>query len=248
MRGTACGWRGVGRGVGVLTRSALSLSLSLSQGGSPPCDRTSMRWTNFADSHWYLDAMGVKAANGYSAFCRQDFVGIDYGMIDCSTYQPLPDYYSGILWSRLMGTRVLTASSSDPTLRAYAHCGADHAPAPVVTVLLINLDPTTHRVVTLEGVTISQQERPSSGGSSMMMQEWHLTGPNGTASTQMALNGQLLVARVGAGGTEYELPSLAGRNTSLPSNAQPVVVDMAPASIAFVQLPASTSVCRDSDR
>jgi heparanase 1 len=214
-----------------------------------------MRWTNFADSHWYLDAMGVKAASGYSAFCRQDFVGIDYGMIDCSTYQPLPDYYSGILWSRLMGTRVLTASSSDPTLRAYAHCGADHAPpAPVVTVLLINLDPTTHRVVTLEGVTISQQqqqqqqERAPSGGSSMMMQEWHLTGPNGTASTQMALNGQLLVASVGAGGTEYELPSLAGRNTSLPSNAQPVVVDMAPASIAFVQLPASTGVCRDSDR
>jgi hypothetical protein len=44
-----------------------------------------MRWANFADSHWYLDSMGVKAAAGYSVFCRQDFVGIDYGMIDCAT-------------------------------------------------------------------------------------------------------------------------------------------------------------------
>ena len=47
-------------------------------GGTVPCDHTMMRWANFADSHWYLDAMGVKAASGYSVFCRQDFVGIDY--------------------------------------------------------------------------------------------------------------------------------------------------------------------------
>jgi hypothetical protein len=48
-------------------------------GGTVACDHTEMRWANFADSHWYLDSMGVKAANGYSVFCRQDFVGIDYG-------------------------------------------------------------------------------------------------------------------------------------------------------------------------
>ena len=46
-------------------------------GKSPGCDHTSMRWANFGDSFWYLDAMGSKAANGYSVFCRQDFVGID---------------------------------------------------------------------------------------------------------------------------------------------------------------------------
>lgn len=64
-------------------------------GGSVPCDHTQMRWANFGDSFWYVDAMGAHAANGYSAFCRQDFVGIDYGMVDCATYDPLPDYYSG---------------------------------------------------------------------------------------------------------------------------------------------------------
>ena len=45
-------------------------------GGSQPCDHTSMRWAHFADSFWFLDAMASKAKHGYAAFCRQDFVGI----------------------------------------------------------------------------------------------------------------------------------------------------------------------------
>eukprot|EP01052_Picozoa_sp_SAG31_P001767 SAG31_NODE_59_length_29571_cov_20.443506_27_plen_194_part_00 len=46
-------------------------------GGSPPCSHSSMRWANFADTFWYLDAMATKAKFGYSAFCRQDFIGIE---------------------------------------------------------------------------------------------------------------------------------------------------------------------------
>jgi heparanase 1 len=45
------------------------------EGHKPAACGTDHRWANFADSQWYLDAMGVKAANGYKAFCRQDFVG-----------------------------------------------------------------------------------------------------------------------------------------------------------------------------
>jgi hypothetical protein len=40
-------------------------------GKSPGCDHSSMRWANFGDSFWYLDAMATKAAHGYSVFCRQ---------------------------------------------------------------------------------------------------------------------------------------------------------------------------------
>lgn len=40
-------------------------------GGSPPCDHSSMRWANFADIFWYADALGATARNGYDAFCRQ---------------------------------------------------------------------------------------------------------------------------------------------------------------------------------
>ncbi len=46
-------------------------------GRSPGCDHSSLRWANFADTFWYIDSMGLKAASGYDMFCRQDFVGID---------------------------------------------------------------------------------------------------------------------------------------------------------------------------
>eukprot|EP00037_Helgoeca_nana_P025144 m.271247 g.271247 ORF g.271247 m.271247 type:complete len:616 (-) comp26872_c0_seq1:41-1888(-) len=188
-------------------------------GGSVACDHSEMRWANFADSFWYLDSLGVKAANGYSVFCRQDFVGIDYGMIDCSTYAPLPDYYAGILWSRLMGTAVLRAASSSATLRVYSHCSP--TPAAGMTVLLLNLDPVVARNVTLAGVDGAHRV------------EWHLTGPGGANGTQIALNGKLLEAVV-KGGTEYVLPSLEG-NAVAPSPGAPTTVEMAPASIVFVQ-------------
>ena len=185
-------------------------------GGSPGCSPSSERWAGFADSHWYLDSMGAKAAHGYSVFCRQDFVGIDYGMLDCSTYAPLPDYFSGILWSRLMGSVVLRAASDSPTLRSYAHC-APGAAAGVATLLLINLEPTLAREVTVEGLAVGGQRR-----------EWHLTGPGGAASPRIALNGAELKARVQ--GDAYELPPLPGATRTGGTIA------LAPASIAFVQL------------
>ena len=97
-----------------------------------------MRWANFGDSFWYLDAMGAKAANGYSVFCRQDFIGIDYGILDCQDQTPLPDFYASLLWSKTMGSQVLAADSSSPFLRAYAHCGTAAAEGSV-TLLLINV-------------------------------------------------------------------------------------------------------------
>jgi hypothetical protein len=60
-------------------------------------------------------------------------------------------------------------------------------------------------------------------------------------ATQMALNGKLLVAKVVAGGTEYDLPSLEGQQQA--AQAASPVVNLAPASIAFVQLTTPTGVC-----
>ena len=77
--------------------------------GSPVCDHTSMRWANFGTSLWYSDALAAKALHGYSGFCRQDYIGGDYGMLDCSTGAPLPDYYTALAFTTLMGQRVLGA-------------------------------------------------------------------------------------------------------------------------------------------
>ena len=163
-------------------------------------------------------------------------------MIDCATYAPLPDYYAGILWSKLMGSVVLKAVSSDPTLRAYAHCSA--AGPGAATVLLINLDPTMLRTVTLHGLSPTTSEHDGRANGSGIL-EWHLTGPHGMNATAMALNGKLLVAKVVAGGTEYDLPSLEGQQAPPQAQQAPQlpVVQLAPASVAFVQLATPTGVC-----
>jgi heparanase 1 len=209
-------------------------------GGSPGCDHSNMRWANFGDAFWYLDAMGQKAANGYSVFCRQDFVGIDYGMIDCATYNPLPDYYAGMLWSRLMGREVLSVDTAalakqSEHIRVYAHCApATSNPTDrMVTVLVLNTSPT---------LTINATLHLGSTGAHKRV-EWVLTGPDGTASTEMALGGILLALRNSTGGSiegasHPLLPTLEGNTVAIAEAVD--MVEMAPKSIAFVQVQGSS--------
>ena len=206
-------------------------------GGNPGCGRGG-RWANWGNTFWYLDAMASKAANGYAAFCRQDFIGIDYGMLDCETHAPLPDYYGGVLWSMLMGRFVLDVTGSvrsapaptpAPTpaagqsVRGYAHCTANTVGA--VTVLLLNLEPRTPATVTLGNL----------GGGSTHRTEWHLTGPNGTNAALVALNGVTLRYSVDPASKEAVLPDLAGQTVPRVAGGDDVVV-MSPASIVFVRV------------
>lgn len=154
--------------------------------------------------------------------------------VECQNYSPLPDYYSGILWSRLMGSGVLRTTSSDPSLRAYAHCSAEHAGA--VTVLLINLEPSVTREVTLQGLGVSR------GPTITDSMEWHLTGPHGPASSQIALNGRLLEAKIERNGTVYTLPPLVGRPTPR-KVGEPLSYQLAAASIAFIHLHSGLAAC-----
>ena len=105
---------------------------------------------------WYLDQLALFALNGHQAYCRQAFVGGFYSLLDNINYQPNPDYYNLLLWSRLMGKQVLRATSSlvstDGNLRTYAQCTKDRKGS--VTVLLINLSNTT--TYTIENINIGE--------------------------------------------------------------------------------------------
>ncbi|EDQ84175.1 uncharacterized protein MONBRDRAFT_30511 [Monosiga brevicollis MX1] len=178
-------------------------------GGSPGCNHSSMRWATFADVFWYLDALGAKAAAGYAAFCRQNFIGIDYGLLDCATHEPLPDFYASLLWSATMGTAVLNATSPEGSVRFYAHCGSTrqspfvhnlHSSPVTVSVLLLNLAETPQSV----GLPASL----ANATASVFVLE---SGPAGPAGTQVKLNGEML---------EYsymQLPTLVGERHQLNS-------------------------------
>lgn len=89
---------------------------------------------SFHSGFWYLDSMGSMASRGHASFCRQTLVGGNYGLLNTTTFEPNPDYYSLLLWSRLMGSVVLNVtkdSGSSSKLRVYAHCRVAALSSPV---------------------------------------------------------------------------------------------------------------------
>ncbi|KAL0926830.1 hypothetical protein M5K25_003081 [Dendrobium thyrsiflorum] len=77
----------------------------------------------FLNSFWYLDQLGMASKYNTKVYCRQALIGGNYGLLDLETFIPNPDYYSALLWHRLMGKDVLSIDVSGSSfLRAYAHC------------------------------------------------------------------------------------------------------------------------------
>ena len=78
----------------------------------------------YIDGFWYMDQLGSLAAAGVKVFCRQTLESSKgYPLLE--NYVPLPDYWIALLWSRIMGTKVLSTSSDSKSVRTYAHCGKD---------------------------------------------------------------------------------------------------------------------------
>jgi len=96
----------------------------------------------FVSGFWYNDAMATASLHGSKAFCRQTLTGGMYGLIDTTTLEPNPDFYSAFLWRSLMGPEVLQLgglATNRTLLRSYAHC-THHSSTGGVTLLMLNLD------------------------------------------------------------------------------------------------------------
>ncbi|CAA6669961.1 unnamed protein product [Spirodela intermedia] len=154
----------------------------------------------------YLDQLGMAAAYDTKTYCRQTLVGGNYGLLDTDTHEPNPDYYSALLWHRLMGrTALRTNFTGTSKIRAYAHCSRQ---SQGITLLLINLDgnntvrvaPTTdpdyarvaRHAVGLHRMKPSRAARPLRGRKSyeFTREEYHLTAGDGDLhSRSLLLNG-----------------------------------------------------------
>ena len=120
----------------------------------------------FANSFWYLNAMGAAASLGVRRFLRQAFVGGGYEMVDRVTFLPNPDYWAALLWRRAVGTAALAVDvapsaaggggrNASSILRAYAFCASSASPsmpsaAGDVALLAINFDAADSLALTLE--------------------------------------------------------------------------------------------------
>ncbi|XP_072957749.1 heparanase-like protein 2 [Typha angustifolia] len=202
----------------------------------------------FLNSFWYLDQLGLASKYNTKAYCRQTLIGGNYGLLDTTTFIPNPDYYSALLWHRLMGKGVLSVDlSGSPYLRAYAHCRKEKDG---VSLLLINLNRSTGFTVTvrndinadlaedggikrdssfLHGLkrTVSWIGSNTSDGSETR-EEYHLTGKDGNhLSRTMLLNGTPLELT-----EDGDIPPLDPELVAVDSP-----INIAPLSIAYVVFP-----------
>lgn len=105
----------------------------------------------FLNSFWYLNQLALSAKFDTKVYCRQVLIGGNYGLIDKRTFLPNPDYYSALLWHRLMGQTVLPVKVNGSThLHAYAHCRKSK---PGLTLLLLNFNQTNGASVTVQDET-----------------------------------------------------------------------------------------------
>ena len=104
--------------------------------------------SDFIDSFRYLNQLGTLARRGVKVVMHNTLAASDYALLDETTLTPRPNYWSALLWRRLMGTTVLdTGASPQPGLYLYAHCLRGKPSA--VALLAINADRTNAREITL---------------------------------------------------------------------------------------------------
>jgi hypothetical protein len=175
------------------------------------------RWAStFLDSFRYLNQLGDLAKRGVQVQMHNTLAASDYGLLDEKTYEPRPNYWSALLWRRLMGTAVLDPGPSpSPSLHIYAQCLRNHPGG--VSLLVINADNENAQSLAVR----SASER------------YTLTAQNLTDKT-VELNGIALKLNA-----DDALPALTGVATKSGE------VRFAPASITFLAIPeAHNASCR----
>ncbi|XVF35627.1 hypothetical protein REPUB_Repub18cG0162400 [Reevesia pubescens] len=224
----------------ILKNSATSTVAWVGEAGGAFNSGQNLVSNSFVYSFWYLDQLGMASSYDTKTYCRQTLIGGNYGLLDTSTFVPHPDYYSALLWHRLMGSKVLSTSfSGTKSLRAYAHCSKQ---SQGITLLLINLNSSTTvqvRVSTENPASNrglqSEEQIPRINFATMSRnyhgntrEEYHLTAKDGNIQSQnVVLNGKLLTVN-----SSGRIPSMEPAKRSM---LDPITV--APFSIVFSHIP-----------
>ncbi|KAF5733935.1 hypothetical protein HS088_TW16G00376 [Tripterygium wilfordii] len=141
----------------------------------------------FANGFWYLDQLGMTATLNHKVYCRQTFIGGNYGLLNTTSFIPNPDYYGALLWHRLMGPSVLSVNhNGSPYLRVYSHCSRNK---PGVTLLIINMsNSTSSRISVVNDMNpYTTNMEVSNKGGAKLRGEYHLTPKDGNIQSDVVL-------------------------------------------------------------
>ncbi|CAN6441474.1 unnamed protein product [Victoria cruziana] len=175
----------------------------------------------FINSFWYLDQLGMSSTFNTKVYCRQALIGGNYALLNTTTFVPNPDYYSALLWHRLMGNKVLqTTIDGTAYLRAYTHCGKS---TKGITLLLINMsNTTTFQIRVREDTNLDPIEVSAENE---QREEYKLKPKDGNLVSQtIILNGKQLELTEKGDIPPLQPTTVDGKN--------PITID--PLSIAFI--------------
>jgi hypothetical protein len=172
--------------------------------------------STFVDSFRYLHQLGSLAKVNVQAIMHNTLAASDYGLIDESSLTPRPNYWSALLWARLMGSTVLEAATpATENQYVYAHCLKGTAGG--VALLVLNADHDNAQTIHLDKAT----ERYTLTADDLMGQTAKLNG------TELKLT------------DTGDLPVIAGEKTAAGAIPLPA------ASISFFAIPgANNPACR----
>lgn len=179
----------------------------------------------FQSTTWLYDQLGQQGEAGVSRMLRESISVGHYAMVNATTGQPFPDFFSTLLWREVVGSRVLwpmiggnRVDNRGKDLRVYSRCA--RLSVGEVVVVLVNLSPTEGHLVAVSGVKPGTRQK-----------EWILEAGTGTEvwswgrSKQIALNGAVLkLSESGEAPQMMPTQHMAGR-----------AVRIAPLSVALIQ-------------
>jgi len=181
----------------------------------------------------------VHAQAGYQIFCRQDFYGIDYAILDCVGHYPVPDYYLAIVWNLVVGPHVLNTTrpitKPTATIRPYAHCSKQYKGG--LTVMIVNINAVA---VTVQ-ITLTSGTLGSSREDYLMTAPPPVNGsyPDGIYGKKVQLNGQTLDFTVGG-----QLPAIKPVQSQ---DADKSIINLPEYSYAYYVYPnANSPICANA--
>ena len=195
---------------------------------------------SFVAGFMWLDKLALAARLNHSVVCRQVFGHARYSAVGYDNV-PNPDYYSALLWRRLVGRKVLEVEGDlqqGRDVRVYAFCTAEGAQPKgggAVTVVWLNTQNQTSAALQLR---LSEDAGSVAGERHV----WALTSQPGLPTSRAVyLNGDTLLSINSSTGLPVAMPPAI-----LPAGESSVVTVPA-LSYGFVVLPgAGAGACPES--
>lgn len=154
----------------------------------------------YASGFLYLGKLGLASTHCHKVVIRQSFYGGYYGMLDPVTHNPLPDYWSALIFKKLVGDRVLdTNRVVESYFQVFSFCS--RASRNDIVIMVINLN--RNESVRFSIRSLEKKE----------VEAYVLTAPdNNLQSKMILLNGNILSLT-----KENTIPNIKGVKAKTPA-------------------------------